>query len=574
MATYYSSIARSYSSTAGGPWSDVMSQEPWHSAHRTKITPTISQSGATAAEVMANVCVDDENTFGVRYAGFISPPLAQRYTFTAKISDAATDKAERVRLWIDNVLVIDQWASLSATNGGSAGAYQGTLDFSTANTHHDLVLEYKETKQSGNTKAKVELYYQTGEQTTGDTLDECKAAFSDTACDTCDTVASHRCRYDGDMVLVPSARLFQRHDLAFNIFHTGGLFATYYDNHATFPYSGTTPDKDGGVASVSVTGTKTTDYTAGCTVGCLKGSSCPGTGFACTCVVSSGQVTSVTIDTAGYGYSAEDPPTVNCAGGAGQSFFVNLDFAEGHVGGALSPAKAVVEPMVDWSGASATDRPYPDSVSNGQFSVRWMGFVKPSRTDEYTFHVPLYGAESPYSVASERVRLWVDNELIIDQWASLGLTVGGVKTGSVPSGTLSFPKADDYYSIQLDYKVVDATQIKRGWRLEWENKADRLPALYGAAAVNSSDAVARGPIRSESLMQAIVTSHVQRDDRSVWVSLSLFLSLFLSVSLSLSLSLLAPRPLLPLLSLYLSRALSDDVCMHAHARIHSGHRLL
>ena len=303
MATYYSSIEPSYSSTAVGP-----------SAHRTKITPTISQSGATAAEVMANVCVDDENTFGVRYAGFISPPLAQRYTFTAKISD---DTDERVRLWIDNVLVIDQWTSLSATNGGSAGAYQGTLDFSTANTHHDLVLEYKETKQSGNTKAKVELYYQTGEQTTGDTLDECKAAFSDTACDTCDTVASHRCRYAGDMVLVPSARLFQRHDLAFNIFHTGGLFATYYDNHATFPYGGTTPDKDGGVASVSVAGTKTTDYDTGCTVGCLKGNSCPGTGFTCTCVVSSGVVQSVTVTAAGSGYSAEDPPTVNCAGGAG-----------------------------------------------------------------------------------------------------------------------------------------------------------------------------------------------------------------------------------------------------------------
>ena len=287
----------------------------------------------------------------------------------AKITDTATDKKERLRLWLDNVLVIDQWSSLAATTCG-AGCFQGTLDFSTANTHHDLVLEYKETALASNTKAKVQLYYQTGTTSTGNKLEECKAAFSAGACAACEGTA---CTYDGTSVLIPSARLWQRHDLAFNVFQTGGLTATYYDNHDTGG-----PDEAGGVVSVSVAGSGTS-YTTGCTVGCMR-AGCPGSGFTCACVVSSGSVTGVTVTAGGRGYSAEDPPTVTCAGGTGQSFFVNLDYAKGHVGGALSPKKAVVEPQVDWSGPSATDRPYADSVTNGQFAVRWMGFVRPSRS--------------------------------------------------------------------------------------------------------------------------------------------------------------------------------------------------
>jgi hypothetical protein len=222
--------------------------------------------------------------------------------------------------------------------------------------------------------------------------------------------------------------------------------------------------------------------------------------------VTAGSVTSVTVNAGGSGYSAVNPPVVNCMGGSGQLFFVHLDYAEGHVGGDLAPKKAVVEPVVDWSGASATDRPYPDSVTDGQFAVRWMGFVKPSRTDEYTFHVPLAIA----GATSERVRLWVDDLLIIDQWASMGSST------SAPSGTIRFPTGNEYYNIQLDYKVVRVDQASRGLALWWENYADRLPALYGRSNANASDAVSKGLIRSDRLFQSLVTSEVKRDDRDIW----------------------------------------------------------
>ena len=115
-----------------------------------------------------------------------------------------------------------------------------------------------------------------------------------------------------------------------------------------------------------------------------------------------------------------------------------------------TPAKAVQESTVDWSGTTTTDRPYPgatDCVVNGEFSVRWTGFIKPSRTDQYTFYAPLHGS-SGTGPTKERVQLWIDNSLVIAQWASLA-TVD-------PSGTFSFPIADDYYNLVMDYKV-DAT---------------------------------------------------------------------------------------------------------------------
>jgi len=497
MATYYSSVPSSHNS---GDWSAGLTQEPWDSPYRTKLTPVISQAATSTTEMPSTMCVDDVHTFGIRYSGFLSPPLAQRYTFQAKISDTAIDTAERVRLWIDNVLVIDQWASLSATQCG-AGCFQGTLDFSTASSHHDLVLEYKETATASNTNAKVQLEYKTGATGAGGKLDECVHAMGAAACSACEG-KTNACTYDGSAVLIPSARLYQRHDLGFKIFQAGGLTATYYDNHVTGP----NPALDGGVSRVTVAGTTSvTAYNTTCQVGCLR-SGCPGSGFTCTCNVTAGSVTSVTVNAGGSGYSAVNPPVVNCMGGSGQLFFVHLDYAEGHVGGDLAPKKAVVEPVVDWSGASATDRPYPDSVTDGQFAVRWMGFVKPSRTDEYTFHVPLAIA----GATSERVRLWVDDLLIIDQWASMGSST------SAPSGTIRFPTGNEYYNIQLDYKVVRVDQASRGLALWWENYADRLPALYGRSNANASDAVSKGLIRSDRLFQSLVTSEVKRDDRDIW----------------------------------------------------------
>lgn len=48
--------------------------------------------------------------YSVRYAGYVASTISQRYTFGVALAGA--DRGERVKLWVDNKLVIDQWTSL------------------------------------------------------------------------------------------------------------------------------------------------------------------------------------------------------------------------------------------------------------------------------------------------------------------------------------------------------------------------------------------------------------------------------------------------------------------------------
>uniref|UniRef100_A0A7S0EWB6 PA14 domain-containing protein n=1 Tax=Hanusia phi TaxID=3032 RepID=A0A7S0EWB6_9CRYP len=489
MATYYGMINSDFGS---GPWEDYM-KEPWLEPVSSKISPVVDVVGSPNA--VESFCVSDAANFGVRFAGFFSPATAQRYTFRTIIGNTQT---ERVRLWVDNFLVINQWMSLSDPVDTSTGfaVYEGTFQFDSLNDFHDIRIDYKHVNTTSYDSTKVSLEYIFAAQV----LDDCPSTVGSDACLQC---VGRSCQYNGTAVLIPSARLFQSHDLNFDIFEAGGLTATYYDSYETVGAL-----LDGGVYDVLVTGSAIYPYDTTCAATCQT--PCTGSGFSCECNVTSGNVTMITIIDQGSGYSAQYPPIISCGGGTGQSFYPRISFAGGIVGGNLVPRKAVQEPVVDWSGSSFTDRPYPSSVADGRFSVRWMGFVRPSRMDEYTFYVSLPSLDPSNNNAhsSERVRLWVDNSLIVNQWVSLG-------AGPAYSGTATFPKPNEYYSIQVDYKITD-TQNLRGITLEYENLASRLPLLYGKPAVNSTDVVTRGVIRSDRLFSTRVSSEVQRDDYQIW----------------------------------------------------------
>jgi len=169
------------------------------------------------------------------------------------------------------------------------------------------------------------------------------------------------------------------------------------------------------------------------------------------------------------------------------------------------PHKAVQESTVDWSGTSATDRPYPSSVTDGAFSVRWSGFIKPSRADEYTFYTPVHGS-SGVGTTQERVRLWIDNALVISAWDTLPTLE--------PSGTIAFPVANEFYDIEMEYYAT-AADVGRGVQLMWENQG-QARALYGEAEVAATDRVQKGLVRADSLFQARTSSVVQRDDKVEW----------------------------------------------------------
>jgi hypothetical protein len=84
----------------------------------------------------------DENIFSVRWAGFLKPQTAETYTLFAAVSGGQ----ERIRLWVDNTLIVDMWASMTATESS------GTIVFGVENGLYDIKLEYK---QEGSTVAAI-----------------------------------------------------------------------------------------------------------------------------------------------------------------------------------------------------------------------------------------------------------------------------------------------------------------------------------------------------------------------------------------------------------------------------------
>ena len=71
------------------------------------------------------------SAIGIRWTGFIQPDFAA--TYTLKLSTSDID--ERVKMWVDNALIVDQWSSLSSTQGSA------TWGFAISNSFYDIRLE-------------------------------------------------------------------------------------------------------------------------------------------------------------------------------------------------------------------------------------------------------------------------------------------------------------------------------------------------------------------------------------------------------------------------------------------------
>ena len=87
-----------------------------------------------------------QNAFSMRWAGLIRPCSAQVYTFYTAISG----RDQRIRLWIDNLLLIDMWQNVSATDGS------GTIYFGLASNFYDIKIEYRQS--TGPTKVSLRWY--------------------------------------------------------------------------------------------------------------------------------------------------------------------------------------------------------------------------------------------------------------------------------------------------------------------------------------------------------------------------------------------------------------------------------
>jgi hypothetical protein len=103
-----------------------------------------------------------------------------------------------------------------------------------------------------------------------------------------------------------------------------------------------------------------------------------------------------------------------------------------------------IDPGVSFAWGSTT--PANTNLSNpANFSVRWTGFVKPASSGSYTFYVD----------ANSGVRLWVDGNLIIDQWN------GNAQAEYSGSATLT---GGIGYPIRLEYEnTSNAPSVSLSW---------------------------------------------------------------------------------------------------------------
>jgi hypothetical protein len=115
------------------------------------------------------------------------------------------------------------------------------------------------------------------------------------------------------------------------------------------------------------------------------------------------------------------------------------------------------------------------NIASDSFSVRWTGMIQPQHTQTYTF----------YAQTDDGVRLWINNQLIINRWVDQGTTES--------TGTISL-SAGVKYSIKMEYYD--------GWggavaRLYWSSSSTPkqiVPQsqLSSGSAVEVPEAVADG----------------------------------------------------------------------------------
>ena len=140
-------------------------------------------------------------------------------------------------------------------------------------------------------------------------------------------------------------------------------------------------------------------------------------------------------------------PTPTCTPVAGTGTGLTADYFSGTslTTQVLSRTDARVD--FTWSGAPAT------GVPADNFSVRWTGHVAPRYTGPVTFH----------TVSDEGVRLWVDGQLLIDNWTSHGATEDQASITLV---------AGQKYALKLEhYDGTGSATVRLSWSSDCETKS-------------------------------------------------------------------------------------------------------
>ncbi len=138
-----------------------------------------------------------------------------------------------------------------------------------------------------------------------------------------------------------------------------------------------------------------------------------------------------------------------------------------------NPKLTRLDPIVDFNWGAGSPAP---SIDANQFSVRWTGLVQPRYSQSYTF----------YTNADDGVRLWVDDNLLIDKWFDQPVTEW--------SNTIALT-ANEKYDIAMEYyhSGEDAAVARLSWSSTSQAKEiipqGRLFTVYPLGDLNLDYAV-------------------------------------------------------------------------------------
>ena len=154
----------------------------------------------------------------------------------------------------------------------------------------------------------------------------------------------------------------------------------------------------------------------------------------------------------GGGLTANERPIVTTGVGTGtgqtkMQYSIYGLKAEYYADPALSePVMTVVDPQINVNNSA----PFASSnLDDGDLSVRWTGQITPFYSEIYEFEADVRGG----------VKLWVNGELIVDQWTANG---NGKYTGSI------FLAAGIAYDIRMEYASRSG---QPNAKLSWESKS-------------------------------------------------------------------------------------------------------
>jgi uncharacterized protein (DUF1800 family) len=140
-----------------------------------------------------------------------------------------------------------------------------------------------------------------------------------------------------------------------------------------------------------------------------------------------------------------------------------------------------VDPVIDfiWGGTNP-----PPNLSNGLYSVRWVGQLQPQYSETYSFDVR----------SDDGCRVWVGDQLVIDNWKSQGVT-DIISNITLQAGTL--------YDIKLDYlQAGGSAQAHLYWYSPSQSK-QIIPSNRLYPTNSSGTSSSNGPAVITSALNAV-----------------------------------------------------------------------